>query len=192
MLGFSQLGSLALGQLPIDVTSAALLRLELSLELRRRPDWRRTIPAGAFAPVLNPETQIIRFFESRWHQPWSEPKRFKRILNPGLNLFNSMPFPLLPNPSNRIQGYYNWLNEPVWPKKGFKSHLQQTLAHPPLKINKPSVFLSMAATETNSDVMLFGIDIDPSPQTYVLIAGANVTINEIQSTNSGAVSLNED
>jgi hypothetical protein len=154
MLGFSQIGSLAIGQLP---------------------------PAPPDFPI----------YPDRWFIALSEPKRFKLILRPGLELFNSMPFPFIKSPSNTIYAWHKWFDEPVWPKKGLRIQLQQTLAHPPLKIAPPSVFLSFLAKEHGVDSAIFGIDVGIQPSNYVLFAGANVTIKEIQSPNGGSASIAE-
>jgi hypothetical protein len=140
-------------------------------------------------PSASPDFPI---YPDRWFRPLSEPKRFKPILNPGLNLFNSMPFPFIKSPSNTIYAWHKWFDNPVWPKKGMRKEYQQTLAHPPLKIAKPSVFLTLSVREINLDVWDGGLNVyDGTIPVYVLIAGANVTIKEIPSTNSGAASVTE-
>jgi len=50
--------------------------------VRNTTRWAAVAAAasGLFAPVLNPDTQITQDFESRWHQPWSEPVRAKPAL----------------------------------------------------------------------------------------------------------------
>lgn len=53
--------------------------------------------SGAFAPILNPETQITRFFESRWHYPWSEPVRFRRLATAHQQVL-AVPHRLIPTP----------------------------------------------------------------------------------------------
>lgn len=76
----------------------------------------------------NPETVT----ESRWHQPWSEPVRFKIL--PALavalaaasgNSFS--PFPL-PNANPTADKYWYRFEEPVRLKPGIGAHLQQTIA----------------------------------------------------------------
>jgi hypothetical protein len=113
-------------------------------------------------------------------------------LGPGLNLFNSLPFSVVPSPSNTLEGWYQWFAEPVWPKKGLKSFLQQTLAHPPLKLAPPSIFLVMSVSESNRDTIISGVDVyDTPPTPYVLIMGSNVTVKEIPATEGGNVSIEE-
>lgn len=57
--------------------------------------------AAAIGPVLNPNTQISQFFESRWHQPWSEPVRinFRKGIPARFQQFYTAPVRYLP-PAN--------------------------------------------------------------------------------------------
>lgn len=149
------------------------------------------IASGLFAPVLNPNSQITQNFESRWHYAWSEPVRLKRGTHPGLQSFSAFIDSPVFQLDARIVRYLP-LSEPVWPKKGLKQQLQQTLAMPPRLLPTPNVIARMAATETNRDIALFGIDIgDNVPKPYVLFAGANVTVTEIPAISGGALSIEE-
>lgn len=68
---------------------------------------------------LTPETVM----ESKWHQPWSEPKRFPKGLAPYLQqAFTGDPSPF---PTSRNMGWYGWLSEPVRQKPGLLAALQQ-------------------------------------------------------------------
>jgi hypothetical protein len=104
-----------------------------------------------------------------------------------------MPFPFIKSPSNTLHEWNEWLSISSWPRNGLRTYLQQPLAHPPLKIGKPSVFLVFSGKEIGIDSALFGIDVyNVPPPVYTLIAGVNVTINEIQSTKSAAASITEE
>ncbi len=150
------------------------------------------IASGLFAPVLNPSTQITQFFESRWHQPWSEPVRVKPRLITGAQQFHSTFFDILPKPANQIQGWFQHLREPVWPKKGLRSYLQQTLAYHPRILPPANVTLRLATTETNLDVAQFGIDVFTSPPVPIDLTAVEVSITEIVDGNNANASIKED
>lgn len=146
------------------------------------------IASGLFAPVLNPETQLIQFFESRWHQPWSEPVRVKLRLRTGANQFSSSFFDNTPNPSNQLQGWYNWFENPVWPKKGLKSYLQQTLAYHPRYLPPPNVTIRISAIETNSDAADFDVWVYDELPVPIDLTAVDVSISEVIVDGSGAIS----
>src|ERR1700693_156574 len=87
-----------------SVTEPVFIAPPAILEDRWHQPWslpvRTTIVAsvialaasGLFAPVLEPNTQIIRTLESRWHQPWSEPVRVKIDTRLAVALAASGPF----------------------------------------------------------------------------------------------------
>lgn len=52
----------------------------LTEPVRSKPSLRTALHPAYQAPVLDPETQIIQGFESRWHQPWSTPIKLGRQL----------------------------------------------------------------------------------------------------------------
>jgi hypothetical protein len=51
----------------------------LTEPVRQKPGLKAYLQQALIAPVLNPETQLTGFFESRWHYAWSEPVRFRRL-----------------------------------------------------------------------------------------------------------------
>lgn len=149
------------------------------------------IASGLFSPVLNPETQIIQDFESRWHYPWSEPKRFPKRLLPGLNLFNSMPFPVVPNPSNQLQGWFQEFRGPVWPKKGLRRQYQVPYTAPVRYLPTPNVTVTIRPTETNTDDIELDVWVYDEPPTPVDLTAVKVSISEIQATTGGNASIGE-
>lgn len=64
------------------------------------------VASGAFAPVLNPNTQITQNFESRWHQPWSEPiVKTRPLLHPSQQQFLAFaPMPPIVPPVAHVPG----------------------------------------------------------------------------------------
>ena len=145
------------------------------------------IASGPVIPILNPELQIIQFFESRWHQPWSEPKRFKLALYPARSPFGSSFFDLSPSPSTLIQGWYQYLREPVWPKKGLKPYLQQTLAYHPRYLPPANITVTMAVTETNADGADFDIWVYDEPPVPVDLTAVDVSISEVVADGIGGI-----
>ena len=62
--------------------------------------------SGLIAPILNPNTQITQKYESRWHQPWSEPQRpLKKGIPPHLIAASGLFAPVL-NPNTQITTKY--------------------------------------------------------------------------------------
>lgn len=80
MFGLSQIGQRAIGQIadPSSAPVEATWHYPWSEPVRFNivPKHKMAlIASGPFAPVLEPNTQIIQDFESRWHYPWPEPIR---------------------------------------------------------------------------------------------------------------------
>jgi hypothetical protein len=180
MLGFSQLGSLALGQLPIQPSIGFISSWSEPSRARKT-----TVRTEQFGPVLDPNTQIVKFFESRWHYPWSEPVRLKPGLKVHLQSFSALQILLPPGAATILEGWYSWFSEPVRCKLGLAPTLQQYLAHPPRLLPTPNVTLVMRAVETNPDIAMFGVVI------YNKASAAIVSVLEIPATNSGAASIEE-
>lgn len=75
------------------------------------------------AQVVLTDRQITDTYESRWHQPWTEPVRFRRFPTAGQQAF------ALGVPSFEIITVDKWVypwSEPVRQKIGQKAHLQQS------------------------------------------------------------------
>ena len=126
-----------------------------------------------------------------WYAPLGEPKRLKLGLEAGLQRFTSLDFTVVPPPALSLQGWYNWFGEPVWPQKGLKSYLQQTIAYHPRLLPNPDVTMVMAATETNNDVALFGINVYNASGTVTSGEGARVSIIEVTPSGTGPTSIRE-
>ena len=143
--------------------------------------------SGLFSPVLNPETQLITFFESRWHYPWSEPKRFPKRLNAALNPFAGSFFDVTPAPNTLIQGWYQNFREPVWPKKGLKRHLQMVLAYEPRYLPPADVTITIAArSDETTDTSEFNIWAYTTPPVPADLTSVNVSIKEVDDTEANA------
>lgn len=184
---------------------SGLLNAEQQLESRWHYPWSEPvrflinprlriaeIVSGAFAPVLNPDTQIVQFFESRWHYPWSEPKRFRSGPHPSRIPFGSTFFDNTPNPSNQLQGWYQEFRGPVWPKKGLRAYLQHTLEYHPRYLPPANVTAILAAVsiEGNDDAE-FDVWAYDTPPVPVDLTAVNVSVTEIPATTSGNTSIGE-
>lgn len=166
----------------------------LNEPVRLRIDPRRAIALAAPAaigPVLNPETQLIQGFESRWHYPWSEPKRFKRGLGAWLQPFTTPQTPVFPTGIVRTMNWFAPLNEPVRLKIGLMAALQRFFQTSQEQI-LADITLVLSATETNADSAFFGVTVYNQAAPVVLpVLKAVVSIKEIPAVRDADVSLEE-
>lgn len=143
---------------------------------------------------LRPEQQQVLAFDPLprvsfgWPQWLSEPVRQKPGLGAWLQRFDSLQTPIQPNVANLLEGWYNWFSEPVRTLAGLKAHLQQTLAYHPRILPTPNVTVTMSATETNSDVAEFAINVYTGSTPVVSGQGANVSLEEIPIPGNSRVS----
>ena len=140
-------------------------------------------------------TALIAKFESSWHQPWSEPVRFK--IQPRLQvvLAASGLFWAANTQESYIRSYesrwhYPW-SEPVRLKRGLQSRLQQTLAWPSRIILNPDVILRTQVTEINADIISLTISVYNEPPIPIDLTAINVSIVEVAGNEVG-VSIKED
>ena len=134
-------------------------------------------------PVQPQSNRLIQ-----WYDNLSEPVRFPPRLHAALNpyQFYEPDFPEDMEPT-----WFQWLSEPVRLPLGLKAWLQQTTAWEPRLLPPANVFVTMAATETNNDVALFGIQVYSSVAPSGGVASANVSIAEIPVENNASASLRE-
>lgn len=131
-------------------------------------------------PVVPPVSSFIP-----WFAPFSEPVRTKPSIRTGDQPF----FSLEPEPPEAMEiPWYSPLSEPVRQKIGLKAWLQQTTAMPPRLLPTPNVTVIMAATETNSDVAEFAINVYTGGSTTIPGQGAQVSIEEIKIPGNSPVS----
>lgn len=104
--------------------------------------------------LFYPSLPILR--DISWFAPFSDPVRQKIGLAAFLQQFDSLQTPVVPPPSTLLLGF-NWWSEPVREMPGLKTQLQAFLFAPPRLLPTPDVTATMAATETNEDVALFGV-----------------------------------
>jgi len=124
----------------------------------------------------------------QWFAPLSEPVRLKI----GLKVQDQPFFQFEPEPPEAMEiPWYGWLSEPVREKIGLRAWLQQTTAYPPRLLPTPNVTVTMAATETNNDVALFGINVYDSITPSGTGTSANVSIAEVPTENNAAASIRE-
>lgn len=147
--------------------------------------------SGLFAPVLS-DTQLTGTFESRWHYPWSEPVRLPKRLITGSQQFHTTFFDILPKPGNQIQGWFQEFRGPVWPRKGLRAYLQQTLAYHPRMLPPPNVTIIIPAIEINTDRAEFDIWAYDEPPVPIDLTAVNVSITEVPAESGGSVSITED
>jgi hypothetical protein len=150
------------------------------------------IASGAFAPVLDNETQIINGYESRWHYAWSEPVRFKQGLaaryQPPYTRIDVLAPPIkflpLSEPIVKVKpwlktAHYQFytridelpppikflaLSEPlVKTKPWLKTSQHQYLIAPTRLLPNPNITGTLAATDTQDLMRFFGtVTIIPS------------------------------
>lgn len=134
-------------------------------------------------PVQPPASKLIQ-----WYAPLTEPVRIKpRLPTPEQPFFYFEPEP----PIAMAMPWYGWLSEPVRYPAGLKVWLQRFFEAPPRLLPTPNVTATLAATEINTDVALFGIQVY-NPITPVSPATtANVSIHEVKVEDSASASLRE-
>jgi hypothetical protein len=98
------------------------------VDARIQYESRTQYQAVAF-PVLT-DDQRKQFFESRWHQPWSEPVRF-RVLPVALQHTQQQGSVSVGEQVGEDKRHFPW-SEPVRERPGLKAHLQQALIAPVL------------------------------------------------------------
>lgn len=99
----------------------------LSEPVRTNTRWTARTASGATGPVLNPETQITNNFESRWHQPWSDPSAYLR--NRGLAAQQQRAWTGPDAPQEGEDKWHQPWSTPVRVKPGLAAHHQQFLAY---------------------------------------------------------------
>lgn len=142
--------------------------------------------SGLFSPIISPTQPEGIFF----HQWFAEPVRTLPGLGPHLQQVDSLPTPVLPLAST-LNSWFHPLSDPVWLPIGLKDWLQQTTAWPPRLLPPADVTATMAATETNNDVALIGVQVYDSAAPSGAAASANVSIAEVPTENNAAASLRE-
>ncbi len=116
---------LALDTAAIPVSTLEPWFAPLSEPVRLKPGLRAQLQQAAIQTVLDPDTQITQGYESRWHYPWSEPVRFRRLavaqqvshVEPTTSVFETITLD---------KWVYPW-TEPVRRKPGLRAALQQSL-----------------------------------------------------------------
>lgn len=87
-----------------------------------------------------PAQNVIIPPESSWHQPWSEPLHPKPGLGAALQRAFTVDTAFVPNPRNLLEGWYNWLSEPVRIKRGIpavEQHFFEFEPEPPEFLDIP-------------------------------------------------------
>ena len=125
-----------------------------------------------------------------WFAPLADPVRIKIGLRADLQQFFTADSELPPTPAEYLIGY-NWWSEPVRLPIGLKAWLQQTTAMPPRLLPTPTVFATMDAVETNTDVALFGINVYNSVTPPTSGQGAKVSITEVPVPGNDPTSIRE-
>lgn len=125
-----------------------------------------------------------------WYAPFPMPVRLPKGLKFYLQRYDTQDSVFVFNPF-RLIPYFMALSEPLRPKPGLKAYLQQTAAYHPRILPNPNVTLVLAATETNNDVALFGLDVYNSSGTVTSGEGARVSIIEVAPSGTGPTSIRE-
>ncbi len=116
---------LALDTATIPVSTLEPWFAPFSEPVRQKPGLRAGLQQAAIQTVLDPDTQIIQGYESRWHYAWSEPVRFRRLAvaqqvshtEPTTSVFENIT----------LDKWVYPLAEPVRLKPGLRAALQQAL-----------------------------------------------------------------
>lgn len=105
--------------------------------------------------ILNPLPRV----SFGWFGNLSEPSvKIKPGLKTPLQSFGTIdPKLVFVPPTGFLEGYYNWLSEPVRLKRGLSVTLQQFLIYEPRELPKPNITATMAAFEINNDTAIFAI-----------------------------------
>lgn len=100
--------------------------------------FRLSVPQQQFiAQDVLADSQLTDTFESRWHQPWSEPVRLKPGLRADLQKVTDIdPFPR-PTAQNFVSNWYIPLSEPVRQKPELLASLQQFFTIDPYILTQP-------------------------------------------------------
>lgn len=120
--------------------------------------------------------------ESRWHQPWSEPKRRVRWYFEHPAFFAPSPYPL-PRPPDF--GWFSGLSKYPGQKAGLLKNLQLAFVAPPRVLPPVDVTATLAATEVNDDIAEFAVNVYISQPPV----RARVSIIEVRANNSGLTSI---
>lgn len=182
---------------PADITylggNEASYHQPWSEPVRFKQDPRASIAliaSGPFSPIFADTVSLGR--EMPWFAPLSEPKRFPRQLHASLQQFDPLQTPVQPKVTSFLQGWFNWLSEPVREKLGLKVYLQQTLAAPTRLLPTPNITAVMAATETNGDVFLGALNVYTGSVTPTTSGqGAKISVVENAVPGNDPVSIRE-
>ena len=147
--------------------------------------------SGPFAPVLNPAKQITTFYESRWHYAWSEPVRLKPGLRAQYHPFATTYFDSRPTPATFLEGHYQTWRDPVWPKKGLPTQLQQSFFAPDRLLPKANITVQMSAPEASHDSADFGVWVYTSPPVPIDLTALNVSVTEVSPESNASASIKE-
>lgn len=196
MLGFGALGQLSLGEIPRDPTAPLTFGwpfYPFNEPVRPRTRHRLSAhlqPQPAYAPD-GWQATIDKF--NSWYAPLRDPVRLPKRLGAGLNLYNALPFPVVPSPSNQLTGWFQEFRPPVWPKKGLKIIYQQTIAMPIRYLPRANVTYTLSAiSQEGNDKSDMEFYVYTSPAVPVDLTAVFVSIEEIPATSGGSVSIAED
>lgn len=141
------------------------------------------------APVVTPaQVNVVRV--SAYLQEWRTPVWPKPGMPAYLQPFRP-EFPPKIIPIVLVSNWFSSWTDPVREKPGLKVVYQQTLAYHPRVLPTPNVTVVLNATEINEDVALFGINVYDSSTPSTGVAGAVVSIIEIEAESGAAMSIRE-
>lgn len=144
------------------------------------PVQMRVMPTAQMAPDF--VIGAVPIIPDQFYQPFQDPVWEKPGLRASLQQFLALDAELPPTPAEFLEGWYNWLSEPVRDKPGLKAALQQFFAYHPRVLPTPDVTMTMAATETNSDVFLGAVNVYGGGTTAT---GGGATVSVIESGPGG-------
>jgi len=127
---------------------------------------------------------------SPWFANLSEPVRLPIGLRPWYQQFECNDAIPNPEPEHFADAWIPSFTLPVWFLPGLRAWYQQALFQPPRMLPTPNVSVTLAATETNADVFLAGVDVAESGSASTP-AGASVTITEIPAIDGAGMSIRE-
>lgn len=94
--------------------------------------------------------------------------------------------------TRELNGWYNWLNEPVRIRpKGIKVNLQSTYTAPPRYLPRPNVFVTMAATEVNAEIAEFDVWAYTAPDELTDLSAVRASIVEVAGDGGAITSVIE-
>jgi len=183
MLGFGTIGQFAIGEFTAG-SSPPIFADRWFVSFSEPVRVKLGLPAGDQQSFTIYPLPLVSF---AWFEELSRPQKLNKqgLLTP-LQQYEVQDTVFIPASKKLLEGWYNWLGEPVRLKLGLPTSEQQFLAYYPQLIPKPNVTGVMLAIGVTSDGAIFAVNVLQSQPA----ASAKVSIYEVSGGNS-ATSIRE-